>query len=547
MNKGLFTFAMSLSILDHLGRNLYRSFITVLGEAISNSWDADADNVWIYVDRDNDSLIIKDDGIGMTSDDFQHKFLKIGYSKRRKENKSKKGRYYIGRKGIGKLALLSCADRIHIISKIKNGDYVGGIIDNSKLDDAITEDMVASECPLEGMDISTVREYLKDYEHGTIIYFENITDGIKNSIEFLRKAVAFNFRFSLLDKSFNIFLDDKKITLDDLNDLANNTQFMWSINSFNDPFKEKLKNLKKDIKNIKMDGNTTGFIASVERPRNLKIINNEERVGIDLFVNGRIREKNILKRIPTNRLAEHYLYGQIHFNELDDEKDRFTSNREEIVPDDEKLKKFLYNLKKIISEILEDWDEWRIDIKEEGDPENARLKKTERNSINLFNAVSNEFSIISNNLEPDKKEKVDEWIDNLVDDAKYNLPSYTECFISENLLRRHIKENNISLDATTLSGVDKYKNKELKNKQQGNISIELRRDVSDMNYLDMTPLAKLIDPQREYPAGLFFDAKQYKPIRDALMHTALLTEEAKERLISIRKNIRSRIITLLTS
>lgn len=37
-----YTFNISLSILNHLGRNLYRNFITVLGEAISNSWDADA-------------------------------------------------------------------------------------------------------------------------------------------------------------------------------------------------------------------------------------------------------------------------------------------------------------------------------------------------------------------------------------------------------------------------------------------------------------------------------------------------------------------------
>ena len=36
-----FTFNISLSVLNHLGRNLYRNFITVLGEAISNSWDAD--------------------------------------------------------------------------------------------------------------------------------------------------------------------------------------------------------------------------------------------------------------------------------------------------------------------------------------------------------------------------------------------------------------------------------------------------------------------------------------------------------------------------
>jgi hypothetical protein len=88
-----FTFEISLSVLNHLGRNLYRSFITILGEAVSNSWDADADNVWIYINRDENYLIIKDDGIGMTADDFQNKFLKIGYTKRKYgETKSAKGR-----------------------------------------------------------------------------------------------------------------------------------------------------------------------------------------------------------------------------------------------------------------------------------------------------------------------------------------------------------------------------------------------------------------------------------------------------------------------
>ena len=44
-----FNFNISLSVLNHLGRNLYRSFITVIGEAISNSWDADANNVYITI------------------------------------------------------------------------------------------------------------------------------------------------------------------------------------------------------------------------------------------------------------------------------------------------------------------------------------------------------------------------------------------------------------------------------------------------------------------------------------------------------------------
>ena len=47
-DKNEFTFEISLSVLNHLGRSLYRSFATVMGEAISNAWDADAKKVEIY-------------------------------------------------------------------------------------------------------------------------------------------------------------------------------------------------------------------------------------------------------------------------------------------------------------------------------------------------------------------------------------------------------------------------------------------------------------------------------------------------------------------
>jgi HSP90 family molecular chaperone len=75
-DENQFTFEISLSVLNHLGRNLYRSFMTVLGEAISNAWDADAENVWIYINKKNNSLVIKDDGEGMIAEDFQNKFQK---------------------------------------------------------------------------------------------------------------------------------------------------------------------------------------------------------------------------------------------------------------------------------------------------------------------------------------------------------------------------------------------------------------------------------------------------------------------------------------
>ena len=377
-----FTFNISLSVLNHLGRNLYRSFITVLGEAISNSWDADAKNVWIYIDRDKNYLIIKDDGEGMSSDDFQHKFLKIGYSKRKSGvEKTISQRPFIGRKGIGKLALLSCAKRIHIISKTKSTDFVGGVIDNSELDSAIVNDLTPQEYPLENSDLSKFESLIENFENGTIIYFENMNDGISNRIEYIRKLIALFFRFSLIDNSFKIHLNDDPITLNELNDLSQSTQFVWQINSIDDPYlKEKIAATNDHIKQYKKIESSfaiSGFIASVVLPSQLKIRGTSETVTVDLYVNGRLREKDLLKHIPSTRLVESYLYGQIHFNSLDGDKDRFTSSREGVISDDPLFKSFLEELNSIVQNLMKDWDDWRRKLNQDGDPEDTRITRKE--------------------------------------------------------------------------------------------------------------------------------------------------------------------------
>jgi len=544
MPNNNFTFEISLSVLDHLGRNLYRSFVTVLGEAISNSWDADAKNVRIYIDRDKNSFFIKDDGTGMTADDFQNKFLKIGYSKRKDgQTTSPGGRPYIGRKGIGKLALLSCADKIHVISKIEGADYVGGVIDNSGLDKAITKDLTPQQYPLENWELTTFTQYTESHGHGTIIYFENIKDGIKNSLDFLRKIIALYFRFSLLDNSFNIFLDNEKVTLDDLNDLAEKTQFLWNINNLNDPYiNEKLTKLKEPGKAIEMDDNIKGFIASVSKPRDLKIITTDERVSVDLFVNGRLRERDILEHIPTARIAENYFYGQIHFNDLDDKKDRFATSREGIIANDPRYKEFLDNLRKKISEILEDWDKWRIKHREVGDSESKRISKKKRASIGLYNAVSGEYDIPEDS---GNKKKVDGWIDDLSEDASFNFGSYAECFVSENLVRKFIHEKNLPISSVAQTEINEWKRREATHKQEGNINIDIRKNSDDLSYLDMSFLVKQADVSGVQNT-LHNDAKEYRPIRNAVAHTALLTNVAKRKLTTVYENIKARIKTLLS-
>ena len=540
-----FTFAISLNVLNHLGRHLYRSFTTVLGEAISNSWDADANNVWIYLDRRKNSFVVKDDGDGMSSDDFQNKFLKIGYSKRGDggtNNKSAKGRPFIGRKGIGKLALLSCADRISVISKKSDTEYTGGLIDNSGLDEAIKNDLSAPEYKLPKYDFRDFKKYTRGHKKGTIIYFQNIKKGTRDSFKFLKKMMALYFRFSLLDKNFNIFVNDQKVTINDLTDLAKETEFLWTINSMDDPYISRKLNKVKRKADIKIDSKIRGFIASVTKPRYLKIINLEEKIGIDLFVNGRLREANILHSIPSDRLAADYLYGQIHFDSLDDNEDRFTTAREGVIPNDAKYKKFLELIKPHLSHIYEEWDTWRVNNKKPGDQENPTIPRKERASKELYNAVSEEYG---GGKDSKSKAKVEGWIDELRKDAEFNFESYAECFIAENLVRKHIEEKNIKLSPEAQEDINKYKTKEKAAREVGNVSIPIRRNPKDTNYLDMDGLANLVDKAAPKTAGLSRDANEYKPIRDAVMHTALLTDEAKKRLSAVFENIKGRVKTLL--
>ncbi len=543
-----FTFEISLSVLNHLGRSLYRSFATVLGEAISNSWDADAKHVEIYVDKGKNSFFIKDDGDGMTADDFQNKFLKIGYSKRKEGTASPGGRPFIGRKGIGKLALLSCADKITAISKVRGGEYIGGTIDNSALDEAITRDLTPDQYRLRSWKAKTFAKYTAGHAHGTIICFEGVKEGIKSSFPLLAKIIALYFRFSLLDSTFDIFLDGKKITHKHLKELAEKTEFLWTIGDRRDPYIEALVNVfsrstkDHETKELKIAG-VTGFIASVEKPSHLKIMTTEERVGIDLFVNGRLRERDILKHIPTERVPESYLYGQVHFDGLDDDVDRFTSSREGIVADDPKYTRFLETFRNTILKVVEDWDKWRIKHREEGDPENTRLSQKQRASLGLYGAVSKEYGLPKGST---SKGKVNEWVGGLSNDAAFNFESYADCFVSENLVRKYIKDKKLPLSPEAKAEAKKWRDREKASKGKGNISIAIRREPNAPSYLSMDDLANLVDkgnPQKE--ACLARDAYEYKPMRDAVAHTALLTEAAKKKLSTVRENIKERVKTIL--
>jgi hypothetical protein len=540
-----YNFNISLSVLNHLGRNLYRNVITVIGEAISNSWDADAQNVWIEIDRNTNTMAILDDGTGMNDEDFQNKFLKIGYSKRKGGiYKTPAGRPFIGRKGIGKLALLSCAKKIHIATKTNQNELVGGIIDNNDLDEAIKDDVNSQDYILKPLEFDMVSDVDK-ISSGTLILFEEISDGIINTIDYIKKSIALYFRFSLIDSNFNIYVNGELIDESLLNDFSNNTQFLWKINQFTDTFISKMEQLQ-NIKNVNSRFNIKGYIASVNKPSSTKIRGTQERATIDLFVNGRLREKDILRHIPTSRIVENYVYGQIHFDELDDgsKKDVFTSSREGIVSNEPMYKSFLNEIKRIFAIVIDDWDKLRLEQGNDGDPDNNRISKKERKGQELFLATVNEME----KEEPfiHKGGLVDNWVKELSKDAQFNIPSYAQCFISENLLRKYIKYKKEPLSKEAIKEAEKWRSREFKNKESANISYDVRQSLDDIYYLDMSYLSNFIDKSPDCnSSGLNRSAIIYKPLRDAVGHTSLLTDNAKSQLTTEYNNIQARLIAKL--
>lgn len=539
-----FSFNISLSVLNHLGRNLYRNVITILGEAISNSWDADAHNVQIEIDRQKNTMCIVDDGLGMTSDDFQNKFLKIGYSKRKNGFKSTLHRSFIGRKGIGKLALLSCAQRIHVLSKTKTTEIIGGVIDNSELDEAIKDDEISGHYHLSPVNPDLYR-LLDGLKHGTAIFFENVTEGIFNTVEYIRKAVALYFKFSLFDPDFNIIVNGTKISISELNELAENTQFRWTINDFEDPLYPMMNHLDNQA-SLSSRLKIRGYLATVKKPSNLKIRETDEKATVDLFVNGRLRERDILRHIPTARIVENYVYGQIHYDELDNgtTKDIFTSSRESIVANDPLFNNFLHEFKKLFLQVIDEWDDLRRIALDTGDPDNHKIKPKQRKAEELFNVTLKD-------MESDKKfiKKggiVEKWAQGLAKESQFNIPSYTECFISENLLRAYIEYTGMQLSSEAEKEANKWRERETGSKEAANISYSIRVHEGDLYYLDMAHLANFVDKAaNEKTAGISRSAVVYKPLRDAVGHTSIITEIAKRQLSLEYENIKARLAKLL--
>ncbi len=113
--------------LDLLGRQQIAGIPTAINELIKNAHDAYADKFDIDYFRKDDLLILRDDGLGMTKEEFETRWLTIGTESKFVNKKTslppkdntKPLRPVMGEKGIGRLAIASIGKQVLIITKAK--------------------------------------------------------------------------------------------------------------------------------------------------------------------------------------------------------------------------------------------------------------------------------------------------------------------------------------------------------------------------------------------------------------------------------------------
>jgi len=123
--------------LDLLGRQQIAGVPTALNELFKNAYDAYADNVEVDFFRKADLLVLRDDGIGMTKEDFENRWLTIGtesklntksgISKPAKDDE-KTIRPVMGEKGIGRLAIAAIGPQVLVITRARRGQELGEYI-----------------------------------------------------------------------------------------------------------------------------------------------------------------------------------------------------------------------------------------------------------------------------------------------------------------------------------------------------------------------------------------------------------------------------------
>ncbi|WP_259646241.1 ATP-binding protein [Burkholderia pseudomallei] len=186
----------------------YSSSERALKELIDNAWDADAEHVSIVlpVPLSGNSIVIQDDGTGMTEEELRRHYLSIATDRRsrRGERTVAKNRPVKGRKGIGKFAGLMAAAAM----TLETGARGRLCRITLRLDELSQAD------DIEQMDIGLHSEPCASERHGTTITLSELHQGMAYpDANRLRQILLQDYG---RQDDFVITVDGKRLDVDDV-------------------------------------------------------------------------------------------------------------------------------------------------------------------------------------------------------------------------------------------------------------------------------------------------------------------------------------------
>lgn len=351
-NKKL-EFTFEIGTIDHLGVKLYSTIPPMIAELISNAWDADAHNVYLYFnDGTSKSIVVKDDGSGMDFDELNEKFLKIGRNRRiaTRSDQTPGNRFVLGKKGLGKLSMFGIGKKI-TISTIKNGKKNSFQMDY----DAI------KACSQH----KTYEPVLLDYEidteevSGTEIKIENLARQSGFDLQGIRKSIL--SRFSIFSNDFIVHINDNEDLKINTSGIATEDyQFKWE---FPEDFRDEQKSFSSLYK-FGIENNVTGTIYTSATPLSKK------QQGIILFSRGKLVQESMSFSERANDNFFQYMAGSfsVDFIDKSPDIDNCSTDRKSLAWDtygntDLDILKQL--LEKIVSMTQNKWRQLRKDAKKQ--------------------------------------------------------------------------------------------------------------------------------------------------------------------------------------
>ncbi|EKY3996521.1 TIGR02391 family protein [Enterobacter roggenkampii] len=331
--------------IEHLGVKMYSTLPPALAELISNAYDADSENVTLeFKELGSKKFIsVKDDGMGMDSNDIQNRFLVIGRNRRKDDGDlptPKFGRFATGKKGLGKLALFGLA-KIITIDTVKNGLRNRFVLNWDDLLSASGEYKPLIE----------INNQVTDLPNGTTIKLSELKRQSSFEVDSLADSLS---KIFIVDDNFRIILKKQNgevINIDNSRRYNGfNQQFSWDV---------------ADILPVESEyyGKVLGKLYTSETP----IRPNSGLRGVSLFSRGKLVNNPEFFSNSTSSHFFQYLTGwfSVDFiDELDD--DVISTNRQSVDWDNEEMARLRAFLSTLISKVN---SEWRTKRKEKKDDE----------------------------------------------------------------------------------------------------------------------------------------------------------------------------------